>query len=83
MPFKDLTGAIFTKPLIVFFIGLTVGIILVNRITVALMAEWVAHDLMVVGSNPAWFLMRSFFFKLKSYCLLQHMVISVTTLPIL
>ena len=38
------------------------------------MAEWVAHDLKVVGSNPAWL----FFSKLKLYCLLQHMVINVT-----
>ena len=46
------------------------------HITVAQMAERVAHDLMVCNSNPAWFLMRSFFSKLKSYCLLQHMVIN-------
>ena len=31
------------------------------NITVAQMAERVAHDLKVMGSNPAWFIMRLFF----------------------
>ena len=58
-------------PVVSIGIGLTVS----NQITLAQMAEPVAHDFKVAGSNPAWFLMKSFFSKLKSYCLLQHMII--------
>ena len=54
-----------TKFSLIFFVG-PAPFLLVDRspnhkITVAQMAERVAHDLKVVGSNSAWFLMRSFF----------------------
>ena len=38
-----------------------------REITVAQMAEWVAHELRVVGSNPAWFLIYYLvYYELKS-----------------